>query len=149
MQLFLLFFTFAYYLYDSSELLLPLGLLLVPLLLVPLLLGPLLLGPLPMLLLKVCMKQSLIPCCGSELLDISETHVLKSSNFMLALLLLLLLLSPLLLLLLLSPLLLSSLLLVLANTGITTTVDNANMAAVTSATIDIDFFVFIVVVVGK
>jgi hypothetical protein len=149
LQLFLLFFTFAYYLYDSSELL-PLGLLLlVPLLLVPLLLGPLLLGPLPMLLLKVCMKQSLIPCCGSELLDISETHVLKSSNFMLALLLLLLLLSPLLLLLLLSPLLLSSLLLVLANTGITTTVDNANMAAVTSATIDIDFFVFIVVVVGK
>jgi hypothetical protein len=143
LQLFLLFFTFAYYLYDSSELLLPLGLLLVPLLL-----GLLLLGPLPMLLLKVCMKQSLIPCCGSELLDISETHVLKSSNFMLALLLLLLLLSPLLLLLLLSPLLLSSLL-VLANTGITTTVDNANMAAVTSATIDIDFFVFIVVVVGK
>ena len=141
MQLFLLFFTFAYYLYDSSELLLPLGLLLVPLLLVPLLLGPLLLGPLPMLLLKVCMKQSLIPCCGSELLDISETHVLKSSNFMLALLLLLL--SPLLL------LLSSLLLLVLANTGITTTVDNANMAAVTSATIDIDFFVFIVVVVGK
>jgi hypothetical protein len=66
---------------------------------------------------------------------------------MLALLLLLLpplLLPPLLLL-----LLLSSLLLVLANTGITTTVDNANMAAVTSATIDIDFFVFIVVVVDK
>ena len=145
MQLFLLFFTFAYYLYDSSGLLL-LGLLLLGLLLLGLLLLLVPLGLLvPRLLLKVCWKQSLIPCCGSEPLDISETHVLKSSNFMLALLLLLLSL----LLLLLSLLLLSSLLLVLANTGITTTVDNANMAAVTSATIDIDFFVFIVVVVGK
>jgi hypothetical protein len=35
-----------------------------------------------------------------------------------------------------------------ANTGITTTLDNAKMAAaVTSATVDIAFFVFIVVVV--
>ena len=53
------------------------------------------------------------------------------------------------LLLLVSLLLLSSLLLlVLANTGITTTLDNAKMAAaVTSATVDIAFFVFIVVVV--
>ena len=119
--------------------------------LVPVLL-PLVPLPLPTLLLQVCWKQSLISCSVALPPDAaSERHFWKSLQSVLALLLLLLSLLLLvlsLLLLVLSLLsLLSLLLLVVANTGITATLDNAKMAAVTSATIDIVFFVFIAVVV--